>query len=216
MKSESPHQSDPYQTRMTLIRRVQNPLDETSWEDFIQIYQGYAYAIIRNMNINPSDAEDLVQQLMVKLWTKIPEMDIEQIRSFRGWIARTTRNMVIDFIRKKTRETHGLDGAKQDSTKSYLNAIRLPEIEQIAEREWKLHLTNLAMQNIQSLFSGAAIEVFKLSLKGFDNETIAQQLGLKPNSVYRLRNRVKKRLIVEIKYLRNELEPPPQTRLDQE
>jgi DNA-binding CsgD family transcriptional regulator len=35
---------------------------------------------------------------------------------------------------------------------------------------------------------------------------IAEKLGLQENSVYRLRNRVKKRLILEIEQLREELD----------
>ena len=95
-------------------------------------------------------------------------------------------------------------GHEEDLT--YLKTIELPDIEKIAEKEWKLHLTNLALENIEPLFSGHAIEVFRLSLEGLDIKTIANQFDLQENSVYRLRNRVKERLIIEIEHLREELE----------
>ena len=84
--------------------------------------------------------------------------------------------------------------------------IKVPAIEHIAEREWEIHLKNMALENIEPLFSGKAVEVFKLSLTGMSVEEIASKLELKENSVYRLKNRVKERLIQEIIHLREELE----------
>lgn len=200
------HTEDLNRTRITLIQRVTNQHDEASWEDFVRIYRGYIYAIIRRMNISDSDAEDLTQQLMLNMWNKLPNTDVEQIRRFRSWLATITKNFVTDFIRKRIREAERLEKAEQDTTLSYLKAIRLPEIDDIAEKEWKLHLAHLALENIKPLFSGHAIEVFKLSLEGKEIKTIAEQLELQENSVYRLKNRVKKRLIMEIELLREELE----------
>ena len=199
-------QSDPYRTRATLIRRVQNQRDADSWEDFVRTYRNYVYAIVRSMNISNHDAEDLVQQLMLNMWNKLPKTDVEQIRHFRAWLATITKNLVTDFIRKRIREAERLEKAEKDASLSYLKAIRLPDIDRIAEKEWKLHIANLALENIEPLFSGHAIEVFRLSLDGMDVAEIAQRLGLQENSVYRLRNRVKKRLILEIEYLREELD----------
>jgi len=193
-------------TRLTLILRVKDQHDEASWEDFVRIYHGYIYAIIRKMNISAPDTEDLVQQLLLNIWNKLPQTEVREIRRFRSWLAKITRNLVIDFIRKRSREVNRLKQAEQDSTMTYLNAIRLPDIDRIAEREWKLHLAHLALANIEPLFSGRAIEVFRLNFGGMEIKKIAKKLDLQENSVYRLRNRVKKRLMQEIARLRNELE----------
>ncbi len=208
MEKNDPAQqdTDPNRTRITLIQRVKNQHDEGSWEDFVRIYRGYIYSIVRRMNISDHDAEDLVQQLMFHMWNKLPNTDVEQIRRFRSWLSTITKNFVTDFIRKRVREAKRLEKAEQDATLSYLKAIRLPEIDRIAEKEWKLHITNLALDNIESLFSGQAIQVFRLSLQGLEVKAIADQLDLQENSVYRLRNRVKKRLVLEIEQLREELE----------
>jgi len=199
-------EEDQNRTRITLIQRVKNQQDEASWEDFVQTYRNYVYSIIRRMNISDHDAEDLVQQLMLHMWNKLPNTDVEQIRRFRSWLSTITKNFVTDFIRKRVREAKRLEKAEQDVTLSYLKAIRLPEIDRIAEMEWKLHITNLALDHIAPLFSGQAIQVFRLSLDGLEIKAIADQLDLQENSVYRLRNRVKKRLILEIEQLREELE----------
>ncbi len=203
-KTEQP--DDPRRTRATLIQRVKDQHDETSWEDFVRIYSDYIYAIIRSMNISDHDAEDLTQQLLLNMWNKLPETDVDQIKHFRAWLSIITKHFVIDFIRKRIREAKRLEKVEQDATLSYVNSIRLPDVERIAEREWQLHITNLALEKIEPLFSGQAIEVFRLSLKGMDIKDIAQKLDLQENSVYRLKNRVKKKLLLQVEELRADLE----------
>jgi RNA polymerase sigma factor (sigma-70 family) len=197
---------DPRRTRATLIQRVTNQHDEASWEDFVGIYSDYMYAIIRSMGISDDDAEDLTQQLLLIMWKKLPQTDVEEIKHFRAWLSTITKHFVIDFIRKRTREAKRLEKVEQDATLSYVNSIRLPDVERIAEKEWQLHITNLALDKIEPLFSGQATEVFRLSLQGLEIKDIAKKLGLQENSVYRLKNRVKKKLLLQIEELREELE----------
>ncbi len=197
---------DQYQTRATLIQRVQNQQDEKSWEEFVQVYRRYIYAIIRSMNISEHDTEDILQQVLINLWNSLPKMDYEKINRFRSWLSTVTKNCVTDFIRKRTREANRLEKASKDDTLTYLKSIRLPEVNQIAEREWEIHLTNLALENIRPLFSGKAVDAFQMTLNGKSVEEIAAELDLKENSVYRLKNRVKERLIQEIRHLRDSLE----------
>lgn len=199
-------QDDPYNTRATLIQRVQNQQDEQSWAEFVEVYRRYIYAIIRSMNISEHDTEDILQQVLINLWNSLPKMDYQKIKRFRSWLSTVTKNCVTDFIRKRTREANRLEKAAKDNTLIYLKTIRLPEIDSIAEREWEIHLTNLALNNIEPLFSGKAVAAFRLTLQGRSVEEIATELDLKENSVYRLKNRVKERLIQEIVHLRTELE----------
>jgi RNA polymerase sigma-70 factor (ECF subfamily) len=204
--NEQSNMEDSDRTRITLIQRVRNQHDEQSWNDFVRTYRNYVYAIVRNMNISEHDAEDLVQQLMLLMWKKLPQTDVEQIRRFRSWLATITKNLVTDFIRKRIRETERMEKAELEEALSYIKTIRLPDIEDIAEKEWKIHITQLALDNIEPLFSGKAIEVFRLSLQGITSKEIAKRLELQENSIYRLKTRVKDRLIQEIEFLREELE----------
>lgn len=197
---------DEYNTRRTLICRIQDRDDDKAWEEFFQIYRRYIYAIIRNMNISEADADDLVQTVLIKLMDNCSKKDLGEIRRFRSWLSTMTRNCVIDFIRKRSAEVERFGIAVKEDAMAYLKDIRLPDIEQIAEREWGVHLANMALENIKPLFSGKAIKVFQLNLDGMEISKIAQKMNLKENSVYRLRNRVKARLITEIEELRKDLE----------
>ena len=197
---------DQYKTRQTLIQRMQETQDEQSWEEFLQAYQPYIQAIVRNMKISEHDADDIVQQVMLKVWKNIAAIENDPNKRFRSWLSTVTANCVKDFVRKRKLDAARLEKAAQDNTLAYLDAIRLPDIEDIAERRWGVHVFNLALERIDGLFSGKAIQVFLLSLEGVSVEEIAERMELKENSVYRLKNRVKERLALEIKQLREELE----------
>ena len=194
------------QTRITLIERVQDQHDEASWREFEGIYHGFIYGVVRRMNISEHDAEDIVQQVLITLWKKLPKQDVRTIKRFRSWVSTITKNCVIDFIRKRTSEITRWEKAARDETAEYLQGIRLPEINALAEKQWQIHITNRALENIKPLFFGKAMEVFQLSLQGRSIGEIAIKLDLKERSVSRLKTRVKNQLTQEIERLREEFE----------
>ena len=62
-------------TRMTLIQRVKNNLDETSWEDFTETYTPYIMAILHRSGIPHNQVEDLCQDILLKIWKSIGNFD---------------------------------------------------------------------------------------------------------------------------------------------
>ena len=82
----------------------------------------------------------------------------------------------------------------------------MAELNVVEEKAWKQHLTDMALESVKANFSGKASDVFQLSLQGLDAEAIAEKMDLKVSSVYRLKTRVKTRLIEEIRLLRDKYE----------
>ncbi|MBK1792141.1 RNA polymerase sigma factor [Persicirhabdus sediminis] len=198
---------DPYKTRISLINRLKELDDNQSWDEFVTIYQGYIYTVIRNMNINEADRDELVQQVMIKLWEKIPALDSTGKKGrFRSWLSTVTRNCVIDYIRKRNRQMALMDKVTQEKERDYLNSVQVPASDLFEDESWRMHLTNKALDNIRPHFSDNAIQSFRLSLQGMEAQEIAETLDVKPESVYRLKTRVKASLIAEVKRLRAELE----------
>jgi RNA polymerase sigma-70 factor (ECF subfamily) len=191
------------QTRLTLIQRAQNPNDEMAWNEFVEVYKNYIYVVIRQMGIKDKDCEDILQQVLIKLWKKLPDFEYGKNKSkFRTWLGVITHSTTVDFFRKQSSQNRRLEDATREQV-AHLNTIDKPEIEEMAEREWRLYITNLAMANIEQFFSGKAIDVFKMSMKGQSNEKISSDLEIKIDTVYILKNRVKKRLTDEIKQLKS-------------
>ena len=198
--------SDVYKTRQTLLKRLHDKYDNDSWKEFVDTYRNYIYVVIRRMGIDEADAEDIVQQVLMKLWEKLPEFCYDDKKRFRSFVAAITRNKVNDFIRSRKAESARLDKKLQESIEAGLNNINLPQVEVIAQREWELFITNMAMKNIRSSFKGNAVEVFEKMLAGMPVDEIAARLDIKINTVHQLNKRVRDRMIEEIQRLKLELE----------
>jgi len=197
---------DEYATRQTLIQRVRDQYDEHSWKEFLEVYNGFIYSIIRKMNINADDTKDIQQKVIIKLWDALPELDPKQIVRFRSYLSVVTKNNVIDFMRKRSRQMKYEDQAAEDSALSYWSSISLPEIEAIAEKEWQLLVTNKAYENIKLRYPLESVEILDHALKGETVEGTVEKMGLPLKHVYNMRSRMKKRFAKEIKLLRKELE----------
>jgi len=199
-------EKDPYLTRKTLIQRVRDQYDDRSWQEFADIYNRFIYSIIRKMNITSSDAEDILQKVLMKLWNVLPTLDPNEIRRFRSYLSTVTKNCVQDFMRQRKAQIEREHKAGTDATLSYLDSIRLPEIESIAEHEWEVFLTNMAFKNIQGKYSDESIDILKMFLAGKSIDEVADITGLEIKKVYNIRFRMKKRFADEIATLRKDLE----------
>ena len=193
---------DIYKTRQTLLDRLSNKYDEKSWEEFIDTYKSYICVIIARMGISEADTEDLAQQVMLKLWKKLPEFKYNRDKRFRNYLASTARNTVSDFIRKIKSEQARIENLNDSS----LLNISLPDIDKLINEEWENFISNLALENIRKHFDPNSIELFLKILEGNSTSDIADNLGLKINSVQKTFRRVKEKLKEEIIHLKYNLE----------
>ncbi len=197
---------DKYPTRHTLIDRARKQNDSSAWKEFIEVYEKFIYIIIRSRGVKQDDAEDILQQVVIELWKKLPEFEYDpQKAKFRSWIATITRNQTISFIRKQVANAKKMDKVKEDETLRYLESITAPEVEDIINREWEIFIANTAMENMSKHFSSKALKAFKLSLQGKNVDSIAQCLSLETNSIYKYIRRVKLKLAEEVEQLQSEL-----------
>ena len=192
----SAYSQDLYLTRYTLLHRIQSQVDEVAWKDFTDQYRLYIYAIINRMNIKATDADDLYQKILLKLWKKMPDLDLGEMERFRSYLATVVRNCVNDYFRSAIRKQKNQDSFV-DHEASCGKQYTLPAIEELIETEWHNHVAAKAFENISIYFSDQAIEIFKRSLSE-EVKDIASDLNMPISTVYRLRNRIKESLLKEI------------------
>ncbi len=89
------------QTDATLIARCQKA-DVAAFNEIVGRYKGKIYAYILRMTGSAEDAEDLTQEVFVKMYTSVHTFRAEA--SVSTWLFRIAGNLCIDaFRRKKTR-----------------------------------------------------------------------------------------------------------------
>lgn len=192
-----------WNTHQTLIQRAQNPDDASAWDDFVRYYETFIKMVLNKSNIPFSDADDLVQDILLKVWKGLPGYEYKREKAkFRTWLGTIIRNTVINHVAKVKRK----GGQKLELFETKVQSFKETDIEKVIKDEWIKYLTAYAMEKIETIFSGQTIEVFKLSLKGNSGKEIASKLSLTEESVFVLRSRVKSRLKKEIDKLRAEIE----------
>jgi len=76
----------------------------------------------------------------------------------------------------------------------------------LMEVEWKKQLARKALERVQNSVSPQSVEVFRRLLDGEGEGEVARSLGLQTNSVNRIKNRMKARMVAEIAQLCEEFE----------
>ena len=191
-----------YQTRETLLAKIKNQHDDAAWEDFVFYYKGFIYIICRRMNLNHHDAEEIVQKVLVIAWKKLPDFEYNKQQNFRGWLCKVTQNCVKEFFRKSSRR-HAREEKvySEHPNENYTE----PDIEAIAEQEWKIYIANLAMENIKEHFSDNVLSAFKKLSDGQSRAAVAEEMGLPANTISVYKKRVTATLSKEIRRLYHEL-----------
>jgi RNA polymerase sigma factor (sigma-70 family) len=187
------------QTRITLIQRLRDQQDEKSWAEFAAAYHGYIRAVLNRMGLKWQDVDDLSQEVLLKVWKALPKFEYQQGKCrFHSWI--------IVICRNEANRHFGRGGQEgEPSTAGEWVATTEPELEEIAEEEWRDHVSAQAWENIRPQFSEGVQQCFLLAAQGLDAAVIAARTGLAERSVRANRQRVTAALYREIVRIDNEL-----------
>lgn len=194
-------------TRVTLLQQAQSGIEHPAWDEIVGYYHPFITRILCAMGFRDADLEDVRQVVFLKLWKGLTNYQHQPERArFRTWLSRLVRNAAADWTRENSRRSERSIDLPIEATS--LHPATPSEVEQYIESEWQKHIVDLAVNRLRSVFSINAFEIFIRSLRGETTEQIAKELGLRKESVYVLRTRVKSRLTQELIQLRRELELP--------
>src|SRR3984957_11613646 len=85
-------------TRLTLLTQLrQDPSDQAGWDEFVERYGRHIYRWCRQWKLQDADAEDVTQDILVKLTQKLRAFVYDPSRSFRGWLKTVAHHAWRDF-----------------------------------------------------------------------------------------------------------------------
>ena len=194
-------------TRYTLLQRLQNPNNEKSWEEFVTYYRPYIFVIIKRFNVGIQDSEELLQDVLVKIWKNISIFDPAKFECrFRTWLSVMIRNTVFNFFKSKSSK-NSQNNVNYDDIIGKLELISDAEINEIAEKEWRNYIAKMAWQNLKANFNEVTRKIFEESmLSDIENSKLAEKYDVSESSVRVFKMRVRKAMHKEIIRLNNELE----------
>jgi RNA polymerase sigma-70 factor (ECF subfamily) len=158
--------------------------DPGAWAELVRTHHRRVYGLCYRFTGNPTDAEDLTQDVFLKVYSNLSSFDTMR-GSLQVWITTLTRNLLVDNFRRtrNQRATSSLDDGWE-------NTEELKPIDRLTARDPSPHESaarqELAkmVQNALALVSIELREALILrDLQDLDYKDIAQVLGIPEGTV---------------------------------
>jgi RNA polymerase sigma-70 factor (ECF subfamily) len=190
-------------TSLTLLERLQhNPDDPQAWNLFIERYQPRIRRWCLTWGLQDSDADDVAQEVLVKLFAALRKFQYDPSRSFRAWLKTVTQHAWSDFVAARRRDPGHAAGRIETITDS---AEARSDFERQLEDAFDRELLEVAMHRIQKRVKPATWDAFRLTaVEGLSGAEVAGRLGIPVAHVFVAKHRVQKMLQEEVRNLKDE------------
>lgn len=182
---------EPEQTRASLLSRVRDPSNAAAWREFDKKYRDLIVRYCRARGLQPTDAEDIRQLVMISLSKALRSFEYQPSRGrFRSYLGRSVRNAIFEQKARPNHRHQPLDSTVMATQP----AEDAGEADDLWEREWMDHHYRLAMESIRETFDAKSIEVFDRLLEGEGVESVAAAFDMSTQAVHKVKQRVRNRM----------------------
>jgi RNA polymerase sigma factor (sigma-70 family) len=144
-----------------------------SWDEVVRTHSARVYRLAYRLTGNPYDAEDLTQDVFVRVFRSLSTYTPG---TFEGWLHRITTNLFLDQVRRKQRIR--FDALADDA------ADRLPGREPTPAQAYDDHHFDDDVQRaLDALAPDFRAAVVLCDIEGLSYEEIAATLGIKLGTV---------------------------------
>src|ERR1700722_15392619 len=149
-------------TRVTLLHRLkENPGDQLSWAEFVRLYGPAIRSWLIHWGLQEADAQDVTQNVLLRLTAKLPQFKYDSSKSFRGWLKTLTHHAWHDFV---TEAGYRKRGSGDTGVLDQLQSVAGREdLAARVEAEFDKELLEVAMPRARERVAGNTWEAFKLS-----------------------------------------------------
>ncbi len=171
---------------MEVRQRLEQHDFAAAFEGVLRLYSEKVFHLALSMLRDPTQAEDMAQDIFVKVWKGLPGYDGRA--SLSTWIYAIARNTCLtELKRRSARPTLSLESAELDGTLDRLPALQCAAPEPGADMD-----VNVLLQQLPEKYR-RVITLFYLEQKSY--EDVAAVLGLPLGTVKTFLFRAKKELI---------------------
>jgi RNA polymerase sigma-70 factor (ECF subfamily) len=191
-------------TQASLLVRLRDPRDDTSWQTFLTVYAPLIDRYCRRFGLQDADAADVSQEVLAQVARSIRNFQYQPERGrFRDWLGAVVRSKATRLLKKKARDAAGKGGEDPDDR---LDQAVAPEADAEWTAEFNARILQVAMERTRPHFDPASWNAFELAwLQQRPATATAQTLGIGVDAVYVAKSRVLKRLREEVLQLAEDL-----------
>ena len=189
------------ETRVTLLARLgRDPTDQAAWAEFVEHYGRHIYRWCRQWGLQDADAEDVTQDILVKLARKLRDFAYDPSSSFRGWLKTVAHHAWRDFVdsRHRARAASGDSEARELLQTLEAREDLIQKLEEAFDRE----VLEAAKVQVRRRVAPHTWEAFRLvALEGLPAAEVATRVGMQVAMVYVAKSKVQRMLQEEIREL---------------
>ena len=184
-------------TSITLLAKLrEQSTDSAAWQDFVRRYRPRIYAHCVACALQPADAEDVTQAVLVKLIARMREFRYDPAQSFRAWLRTVTRNVLCDLMAERRRE----QGTGDSAVVRLLENLEAREgLANQVDETFAQELLDEAVRWVRTQVTDQHWEIFRLTaMDGLPGAETGKRLGISAATVYMIKSRVQKLVRQEI------------------
>jgi RNA polymerase sigma-70 factor (ECF subfamily) len=186
------------ETSVTLLARLRDtPADQSAWGEFVARYGRKIYGWCRHWGLQEADAEDVTQEVLLKLSTKMHDFSYDRSGSFRAWLKTLTHHAWQDFVTGRRRAGEAQGGS---AVRDMLHTVEAREdlLARLGE-EFDRELLEAAAARVRQRVRPHTWDAYRLTaVEGLSGAETARQLGLKVATVFVAKSKVQGMLQEEI------------------
>jgi RNA polymerase sigma-70 factor (ECF subfamily) len=188
-------------TNPTLLGRLGRlPTDQAAWAEFNERYGRKIYGWCRHWRLQRADAEEVTQQVLLRLVQKLRTFTYDPTRSFRAWLKTVTHHAWRDFLDSRRRPGAG-SGDTQVLEMLQTVEARDNLVAQLDE-EFARELLDEALARVQLRVQPHTWQAFQLlAIEGRTGAEVAERLNMKVATVFVARSKVQKMVQQEVRRL---------------
>jgi RNA polymerase sigma-70 factor (ECF subfamily) len=185
-------------TSPSLLHRLrEDGGDQRSWSEFVRRYAPRIYAWCRHWQLQESDAQDVTQEVLLRLVEKLRHFEYDPGRSFRAWLKTVTHHAWQDFLARRQRA--GLGSGDTAGLERLQSLEARDDLERHLEEAFEPEILEEAMTRVQFRVAPHTWEAIRLlTFEGLSGPEVAPRVGMQVTMVYVARGKVQRMLREEI------------------
>ncbi len=190
------------QTSPSLLGRVgQDPCDQAAWEAFVAYYGPKIRGWCRERGLQGADADDVTQDVLVRLARALRTFAYDPSRTFRGWLRLVTQHALSDFFAHRKRWPGA--GSGDDRGLAVLQTVQAQDdLLALLNEEFTHVLVSQACAVVRARVHPKSWKAFQLTAcENRPGEEAAALLGMNVAAVFKAKSRVLAFIRQEIKRL---------------
>ena len=190
-------------TRRSLLNRLKDLEDQSSWQEFFDTYWRLIYSVGIKAGLTDSEAQEVVQETVISVAKKIEGFTYDpSVCSFKNWMLKLSRWRVANQLKKRRDQERRIQ-TLPDQTDQTPALERLPDpatLESAWGAEWTSSIYQAALERIKNRINPAHFQVFDLHVSAqWSVSEVTRVLGISAVRVYVTKHRIGRLIQKEVK-----------------